>query len=149
MINNVEKDKIVLPIEIKPLRDKVITTMFKYEYDVMENGIISHSKGDLKEFQNVIAIGSHVQDIKVGNVVKINLAAYGREVQARRGPQSHMEEYVKKMVYNPPIEELNGEPVLMLTDFDIDYVVTDARVVTETESELASSLIMPETSLIV
>jgi co-chaperonin GroES (HSP10) len=149
MINNVEKDKIVLPIEIKPLRDKVITTMFKYEYDVRENGIISHSKGDLKEFQNVIAIGSHVQDIKVGNVVKINLAAYGREVQARKGPQSHMEEYVKKMVYNPPIEELNGEPVLMLTDFDIDYVVTDARVVTETEPEPASGIIMPETKIIV
>jgi hypothetical protein len=60
-----------------------------------------------------------------------------------------MEEYVKKMVYNPPIEELNGEPVLMLTDFDIDYVVTDARVVTETEPEPASGLIMPETKIIV
>ena len=35
MINNVEKDKIILPTEIKPLRDKVITTMFKYEYDVI------------------------------------------------------------------------------------------------------------------
>lgn len=151
MLTNIESNQIVLPIKIQPLRGKVITTMYKYQYDVMENGIISHAKGTLKEFQNVIAVGNHITNIKEGDVVKINLAAYGREVQARKGPQSHMEEYVKKMVYNPPVEELNGEPVLMLEDFDIDYVIVDGRVVKETEPEGVSggNLILPNTDIIV
>ena len=55
--------------KIKPLFNSLITTMDKYEEDVTNNGIIDtkRQEGSLKEYQTVIAVGTTVRDIKVGN----------------------------------------------------------------------------------
>ena len=52
---------------VKPMFNNILTTMNKYEKDEYENGIIIYKKGDLKEYQEVIAVGSTVRDIKIGD----------------------------------------------------------------------------------
>ena len=62
--------------KIKPLFTSVVTTMDKYEDDVIVNGLVNQTAGTLKEYQKVIAIGSSVRDIKVGDLVSINPSRY-------------------------------------------------------------------------
>ena len=61
--------------KIKPMFTSIVTTMDKYEEDIhTEGGIIDVTKqqGTVKEFQRVLAVGSAVKDIKVGDLVCIN-----------------------------------------------------------------------------
>ena len=61
--------------KIKPLFTSLITTMDKYEQDIItDGGLIDTSKqqGTLKEYQTVLAIGDSVRNIKVGDLVCVN-----------------------------------------------------------------------------
>ena len=61
--------------KIKPMFTALITTMDKYEHDVTtRGGLIDTTKqqGGLKEYQTVLAVGSSVRDIKVGDIVCVN-----------------------------------------------------------------------------
>ena len=62
--------------KIKPLFNRILVTADKYEDDIIENGIIRTTKGTLKEYQKVLAVGSTVRDIKVGDLVLINPIRY-------------------------------------------------------------------------
>ena len=55
--------------KIKPMFTALITTMDKYEKDVKIGGLIdtARQQGGLKEYQKVLAVGSSVRNIKVGN----------------------------------------------------------------------------------
>ena len=53
----------------------LITTMDKYEEDVRTSGgllDVTKKQGGLKEYQTVLAVGSSVRDIKVGDLVCVN-----------------------------------------------------------------------------
>ena len=54
---------------VKPLFNNIITTADKYEEDQMAGGIIAIQKGEIKEFQKVIAVGSSVRDVKEGDLI--------------------------------------------------------------------------------
>ena len=61
--------------KIKPMFTALITTMDKYEEDVRTSGgllDVTKQQGGLKEYQTVLAIGSSVRDIKVGDLVCVN-----------------------------------------------------------------------------
>ena len=113
---------------IKPLFTSVITTGDKFEEDVVVAGIIQQDqkKGDLKLYQKVIAIGSAVRDIQVGDMVMINPIAYVHKKYSKNSVQNDMDN-------NPSlgyrfnwvtIDDENGEPkdCLLLNDRDILYV---------------------------
>ena len=57
--------------KIKPMFNHLLLTADRFEKDVVESGIIVAKKGDLKLWQTVVAIGSTVRDIKVGDKVMI------------------------------------------------------------------------------
>ena len=62
--------------KIKPMFTALITTMDKYEEDVRTSGgllDVTKQQGGLKEYQTVLAIGSSVRDIKVGDLVCVIL----------------------------------------------------------------------------
>jgi hypothetical protein len=66
--------------KIKPMFTALITTMDKYEHDMMVGaGLIDVTKreGSLKEYQRVLAVGSSVRDIKVGDLVWVNPTRFG------------------------------------------------------------------------
>ena len=113
--------------KIKPLFTAVITTMDRYENDAKIGVLIdtTKSKGTIKEYQIVIAIGDNVRGIKVGDVVSIN--------PARFAVKKHQEGSLKDGVItdNPVIDyrfdivEMNDTPYLLLQDRDINYVIDD------------------------
>jgi hypothetical protein len=62
--------------EIKPLFTSIVTTGEKYSEDMRDNGLIVANKGDLKAYQKVLAVGSSVRDIKVGDTVMIDITHF-------------------------------------------------------------------------
>ena len=132
---------------VKPMFNNILTTMNKYEKDEYENGIIIYKKGDLKEYQEVIAVGSTVRDIKVGDKVMINPIRYAKK--------KHQEGSLKDGIItdNPVVKyefnviNVNGEPCLLLYDQDIMYVFEGEEV--ESKENKPSNLILPDTKIIV
>lgn len=112
--------------KIKPLFTKVLTTGDKYEEDMLTKGIIVANKGDLKLYQKVLAIGTSVRDIQVGDTVMINPRNYA---VMKYDPNSIKEDMDmnKRVKWNLPwvtIDDENGNPkeCLLLNDRDIEFV---------------------------
>ena len=62
---------------IKPIGCQVLVTKNLYGWDDFDDaGLIIHSRGDLKSYQTVIAVGDDVKFVKPGDVVEINYFKY-------------------------------------------------------------------------
>ncbi len=112
--------------KIKPLFTTVVTTGYKYEEDMHENGLIVAKKGDLKLYQKVIAVGSSVRDIQVGDTVMFNPKNYAVMKYDPNSVKNDMD--MNKVVkWNLPwviVDDENGKPqdCLLLNDRDIQFV---------------------------
>jgi hypothetical protein len=112
--------------KVKPLFTSIITTGDKFEKDYVENGFVTANKGDLKLWQKVIAIGSLVRDIEVGDMVMINPAGYAKKKYNKNSLQNDLDNN-PIITYEFPwvtIEEEEGveKECLLLSDRDIQYV---------------------------
>lgn len=79
----------------------------------------------LHSFQRVIAVGSFVKDIKVGDIVKINLTKYAQMRYEEGSIKANMQDMNSVISYNVPKIKLNGVEYLRLADNDVDFIVTD------------------------
>lgn len=126
--------------KVRPLFNSIITTMDVYEEDQYIGSVIdtSRSKGTMKEYQKVIAVGDTVKSIKVGDVVLINPKRYAI--------MKHNEGSLKNGVVtdNPVIGYqfdtimIDGKECLHLFDSDISYIIDDW------EEEAPPVIIQPE-----
>ena len=131
---------------IKPMFTAVVTTMDKYTADDFKGKLITNLNevnGAVKEYQTVVAVGTQVRDIAVGDIVKINPMRYA--------VRKYAEDSVKKDLlgqkiegFNFPEVELNGIPHLYLQQNDIEYVVTEWE-----DEKPESSIIHPDKSIII
>jgi len=131
--------------KIKPLFTSIVTTMEHYGVDEFKGSLIDPTKrqGMLKELQKVIAVGSTVRDIEVGDLVKINPARYAvRKYEENSVKKDLMEN--KIVGYNIPQIEIDGQTYLMLQNSDIEFVVTEYE-----EETPYSGLITEKKSLII
>ena len=130
--------------KIQPMFTSLITTMDKYEEDMKTSGgllDVNKQQGGLKEYQTVIAIGTTVRDIKVGDLVCIN--------PTRFAVKQHREGTLKDGVisdnpvikYNFDIIEIDGKQCLLLQDRDIDFIIEEYE---EVPDPTPSPLIKPE-----
>lgn len=135
--------------KIKPMFTHLITTMDKYEDDVTTAGGLidtNKQKGSVKEYQKVVAVGSCVRDIKVGDLVLINPKNY-RILKHEKGSMKDGVITDNPVVgYNIPTVEINGENFMYLNDNDIEYVIEDYE---EIEDPKPSTIITPPTDIIV
>lgn len=135
--------------KIKPMFTHLITTMDKYEEDITTtSGLIDtkRQKGTVKEYQKVIAVGSLVKDIKVGDMVLINPKNY-RQLKHEKGSMKDGVITDNPVVgYNIPTVEINGEQFMYLDDRDIEYVIEDFE---EVEDPKPSTIITPPKDIIV
>lgn len=133
--------------KIKPMFTALITTMDKYEHDIItDGGLIDTSKqqGCLKEYQRVVAVGTTVRDIKEGDLVCIN--------PSRFAVRKHKEGSLKDGVitdnpvtdYKFDIVEMNNTPYLLLQDRDINFIIEDY----EEDEEEKSPIINTDKTLI-
>ena len=112
--------------EIKPLFTSIVTTGEKYSEDMRDNGLIVANKGDLKAYQKVLAVGSSVRDINVGDTVMIDITHFA---VMKYDPNSIKEDMdMNKVIkWNIPwvmIDDEKGVPqdCLLITDRDVKFV---------------------------
>lgn len=110
--------------KIRPLFTSIVTTMDVYE-ETECGAIDAYKKGTIKELQTVIAVGSTVRDIKVGDVVSINPTRFAVRKNPPNSIKNDIEGGNPVLKYEFDIIELQGKPCLLLQDRDINYVVED------------------------
>ena len=114
--------------KIKPMFTSIITSMDKYDSDVVsEGGIIDTTKqeGGLKEYQTVLAIGSSVRDIKVGDLVCVNPTRFAVKQHQAGGLKDGVIKDNPVVRYNFDVIEMGGNQCLLLQDRDIDFIIED------------------------
>lgn len=123
--------------KIKPMFNAVVTTTERYLEDIyLPGGLLDVSKrqGGLKEYQEVVAVGDTVRNIKVGDLVCIN--------PMRFAVKQHQEGSLKDGVitdnpvvkYNFDVILIDDKEHLLLTDRDINFVIEEYEVVNESTS---------------
>lgn len=125
--------------KIKPLFDHLLITADKFEKDMVHNGVILAGKGDLKLWQTVVAVGSVVRDIKVGDKVMINPNDFAVKKYNKNSVQNDLDNN-PVLTYNFPFETVDdekGEPkdYLYISDRNVKYVFEG--------TEREESLILP------
>lgn len=120
--------------EIKPMFNQVLVTEELYGYDDKdEAGIIIASKGDIKPYQTVVAVGDDVKKVKPGDVVAINFYKYA---EFKEDPNSVKAMGGNKMVSlhlnEVELVDENDEVVscFIIDERDIKYILVDFDEVT-------------------
>lgn len=130
--------------KIKPLFTSIITTGDRYEKDDMVGAVVFKKKGDLKMYQRVIAVGTAVRDIHVGDMVMIDPSNYIVRKYDKNSIQNDLDNNpTVKVQFNwVSIDDEHGVPqdCLLLSDRDIQFVFEGEEV----EESQAPSLIIPE-----
>ena len=132
----------------KPRFTSVITTANKYEEDVMNGSIIASSnetKGRIKWYQEVVAIGSSVRDLNVGDKVMINSANFAVRKFNKNSVQNDLDNNPVTSYSIPTVGIPNekGELVeyLMIEDRDILYTFEG--------EETSDNIILPNKNIII
>lgn len=112
--------------KIKPLFDHLLITADRFEKDMVHSGVILAKKGDLKLWQTVVAVGSVVRDIKVGDKVMINPNDFAVKKYNKNSVQNDLDNN-PVLTYNFPFETIDdekGEPkdYLYISDRNVKYV---------------------------
>lgn len=131
---------------IIPTFNHIVTTMDIYTVDdATEGGIVDTSmlKMSVKPYQRVIAIGSTVRDIKVGDLVKIDPSRYRVFKQKKNSIKDDLEEYKETDEYRFRTVEMNHKKYLFLSDSDVEYIIDDFEV-----EEPPSDIIVPNNDII-
>lgn len=129
--------------KIKPLFNRILVTADKYEDDIIENGIIRTTKGTLKEYQKVLAVGSTVRDIKEGDLVLINPIRYAVKKHREGSLKDGVITDNPVVSYNFNLVEVGDKVNILLYDSDIDYIIEDY------EEDKPSMIIKPKTKKLI
>lgn len=111
---------------IHPTFNHVLVTADKFDKDMVQNGVIIAGKGDLKLWQTVVATGSTVRDIKVGDKVMIIPDHFAVKKYNKNSVQNDLDNN-PVLTYNFPFETIDnekGDPeeYLYISDQDVRYV---------------------------
>lgn len=133
--------------KIKPLFTSIVTTGDKYEEDMYNEGLIEARKGDLKTYQKVVAVGSSVRDIKVGDMVMINVMNYAVKRYSKDSLQNDMDNNpIIRFQFNwVQVDDEDGNPqdCLLLNDRDVLFAFEGDEV-----QGKKATLIMPNKEII-
>jgi len=124
--------------EIKPLFTTIITTLDIYEEDLIENGVLKAPQGSLRMYQKVLAIGSSVRDVKVGDTVLLNFGNYIVRKFKENSIKEDMSAQEDEYVYDIPRILIGGKICGKFQDRDVEGVITDFE---EFETEQAKKIL--------
>ena len=113
--------------KIRPMFTALITTMDKYEKDVKIGGLIdtTRQQGGLKEYQKVLAVGSSVRDIKVGDIVCVNPTRFAVRKHQAGSLKDGVVTDNPVTTYNFDVVEMDGKQCLLLQDRDVDFIIEE------------------------
>ena len=134
--------------KIKPLFNGIITSGDLFEEDITDRGLIISKKGDLKPYQRVLAVGSVVKDIAVGDMVMINVDNFAVKKYDANSLQNDLDNN-KTITYRlnwVAMDDEDGNPqeCLFMSDRDILYVFEGEEI-----PENPSNLILPKKKTII
>ena len=139
--------------KVKPIGCQVLVTENLYGWDDFdESGLIIHKRGDLKTYQEVIAVGDDVKMVKPGDLVEINLYKY---CSFENDPTSIKVNGTNKIV-SLHLNEIemtgeNDEPVtcFLIDQRDIKFIIVDYKEATyEQKTHKLIQVEQPKTKLI-
>ena len=127
-------------IKCRPMLNHIITTANVYEESQINGGVIDDEgklEGKFKEYQTVVAVGPHVRDVQVGDLVVINPSAYCKPRHKTKADsiKGLMGEDEVEMIVEFPIIDINGEPHLFLFDRDIDLIIEEKEFINDSLDE--------------
>ena len=133
---------------LKPLYTGILTTANKYSQDDSSGLILDTKKlaGSIKEYQTVVAVGSSVREIKVGDTVLINFQNYLVKDKARPENEdgSIRTEFVQQTYHlELPVMEVDDKEVLTLQEKDIAFVADIEEI-----KDTSNAIIKPKASKI-
>lgn len=138
--------------EIKPMFSKVLVTEDLYGWDDRDEfGVITATKGDIKPYQTVIAVGDDVKYVKPGDVVAINLYRYA---ELKEDPNSvkaiNGNSVVKLRLNEVTLTDKDGEPAtcFIIDVRDIEYILADYEEVTYDKKNNLKIIERPKVNLI-
>lgn len=108
---------------IKPMFNHIVTTMDRYEDDQHNGALIDvkRQSGMIKDIQRVVAVGTTVTSLHVGDLVKINPTRYMRIGNSVKD----LDKSKNDVKFEFPVVEMSDKNYLFLFDTDIDYIVTE------------------------
>lgn len=108
-----------------------MTTADMYDKDETVNGVTIPLKDSVKEVQEVLAVGPKVNDIKVGDKVRLDLTRYKRTLheQVQKSREERFSEFdttdKTTIVCDIPNELIDGKTVFLLNERDVAYIVEE------------------------
>ena len=139
--------------KIKPIGCQVLVTENFYGWDDFdESGLIIHKRGDLKTYQEVIAVGDDVKQVKPGDVVEINLYKYCEFANDPTSVKVNGSNKIVNINLNE-IELVNDEgesvPTFLIDFRDIKFIIVKSKEVTyEPKKHKLIQVKQPKTKLI-
>lgn len=130
-------------IKIKPMFNRIVTTMDVYEKDQFKNGLLdtTKAKGSLKEYQTVLSVGTTVRDIKEGDIVCIDPTRYMVTKHRDKSLQGNIMGDDMAIGYKFNTIKLGDKECLMLFDQDISFIIEQSE---EVEDPTGPVIIQPE-----
>lgn len=138
---------------IKPVGCQVLITENLYGWDDFnDGGILIHKRGDLKHYQEVIAVGDDVKFVKPGDTVAVNFYKYCQFENDENSIKVNGSNKIVSINLNEiEMVDKDGEPVtcVLIDQRDIQYILTDFREVTyEQKKHTLIQVQQPKTKLI-
>lgn len=133
--------------KIKPIFTKVLTTTERYLSDIYVGNIIQATKGSIKEYQRVVAIGDTVRNVKVGDLVMINPSRY---IKKKYDEDSLRNDIVDnpKVSIDIPIVVMDDKDYFLIDENDISYIIEDFEVLPDKKPKKADIIMPKKTKLI-
>ena len=138
---------------VKPVGCQVLVTENLYGWDDFdESGLIIHKRGDLKAYQEVIAVGSDVTFVKPGDVVAINYYKYCTFENDEMSVKVNGSNKIVSINLNEiELTNENDESILcfLIDQRDVKYILEDYEEVTyEKSKHKLIQIEQPKTKLI-
>lgn len=136
-------------IKVKPLFNRLITTMDTYEEDQYSGGVllaVTKQKGSIKEYQTVISVGTTVRDIKVGDVVCIDPTRYMVTKHRDKSLQKNIVGDDVAIGYKFNTIRIEDKECLVLFDQDISFIIEESE---EVKDPVGPKIIQPEKPTII
>ena len=111
--------------KIKPPFTTVITTLNTYEEDLIVDGVVRVPKGSLKRYQTVVAIGPNVRDVKVGDLVLLNVQNYAKQKYRNNSIKEDISEMEEEVVYDIPKMFIGDTLYGKFQERDMDGVIEE------------------------
>jgi len=129
--------------KIIPTFNHVLTTKDVYENDVTQNGVVISTKGTVKDYQRVIAVGPTVKNCKPGDVIMIDPMRYAKMKHQSGSLKDGVVTDNPVVAYNIPLINIDGKDCMYIYDSDIQFVIDEYE-----ETEDLPPLWMPSNQIL-